>query len=131
MNMHQNARLTPKGREVLIRRLERGEHPRTRTRCEFSQLGPVKGKHSAEDLQSSLRAGLEYQRKGRAQSPDVGLPYSEFVLHGAGFPVTVKGEGVIAAIGISGSPSVQDHELSTATLAAHMSIARPALPHGS
>ena len=27
MNMHQNARLTPKGRELLIRRLERGEHP--------------------------------------------------------------------------------------------------------
>ena len=25
MNMHQNARLTPKGREVLVRRLERGE----------------------------------------------------------------------------------------------------------
>lgn len=27
MNMHQNARLTPKGRELLIERLERGEHP--------------------------------------------------------------------------------------------------------
>jgi transposase InsO family protein len=27
MNMHQNARLTPKGRELLIHRLERGEHP--------------------------------------------------------------------------------------------------------
>jgi len=27
MNMHQNARLTPKGREVLIARLERGERP--------------------------------------------------------------------------------------------------------
>jgi IS5 family transposase len=27
MNMHKNARLTPKGREVLIRRLERGERP--------------------------------------------------------------------------------------------------------
>jgi transposase InsO family protein len=26
MNMHQNARLTPKGREVLVKRLERGEH---------------------------------------------------------------------------------------------------------
>ena len=25
MNMHENARLTPKGREVLVRRLERGE----------------------------------------------------------------------------------------------------------
>ena len=27
MNIHKNARLTPKGREVLISRLERGEHP--------------------------------------------------------------------------------------------------------
>ena len=27
MNIHNNARLTPKGREVLISRLERGEHP--------------------------------------------------------------------------------------------------------
>ena len=27
MNMHQNARLTPKGRELLIERVERGEHP--------------------------------------------------------------------------------------------------------
>ncbi|MFP6708473.1 MAG: leucine zipper domain-containing protein, partial [Alphaproteobacteria bacterium] len=27
MNMHQNARLTPKGRELLIQRLERGKHP--------------------------------------------------------------------------------------------------------
>ena len=27
MNNHNNARLTPKGRELLIARLERGEHP--------------------------------------------------------------------------------------------------------
>ena len=27
MNMHHNARLTPKGRELLIQRLERGEQP--------------------------------------------------------------------------------------------------------
>ena len=27
MNMHHNARLTPKGRELLVGRLERGEHP--------------------------------------------------------------------------------------------------------
>jgi len=27
MNMHENARLMPKGRELLIERLERGEHP--------------------------------------------------------------------------------------------------------
>ena len=28
MNLHKNARLTPKGRELLIERLERGEHPK-------------------------------------------------------------------------------------------------------
>ncbi len=27
MNVHKNARLTPRGREVLVSRLERGEHP--------------------------------------------------------------------------------------------------------
>lgn len=27
MNIHKNARLTPKGRALLIARLERGEHP--------------------------------------------------------------------------------------------------------
>jgi transposase-like protein len=27
MNVHENAGLTPKGREILISRLERGEHP--------------------------------------------------------------------------------------------------------
>ena len=27
MNMHQNARLTPKGRELLIQRLECDQHP--------------------------------------------------------------------------------------------------------
>ncbi len=27
MNVHKNARLTPKGRELLIERLARGEHP--------------------------------------------------------------------------------------------------------
>ena len=27
MNVHENAGLTPRGREILISRLERGEHP--------------------------------------------------------------------------------------------------------
>lgn len=77
---------------------------------------------------SSLRAGLEYDLEGRVQWPDVGLPYSDFVLHGGGFPIAVKGVGVIAAIGVSGLPSVEDHELSTATLADHLGLKGIALP---
>lgn len=80
---------------------------------------------------SSMRAGLEYELAGRAQWPDVGLPYSDFVLHGGGFPVTVNGVGVIAAIGISGLPSIEDHELATATLAAHLGLAGITLSKGN
>lgn len=79
-------------------------------------------------FKSSMRAGLEYGLKGRAQWPDVGLRYEDFVLHGGGFPVSVKGVGVIAAIGVSGLPSRDDHELSTATLAAHLGLYDIALP---
>lgn len=71
-------------------------------------------------FKSSMRAGLEYELAGRAQWPDVGLPYSDFVLHGGGFPITVKSAGVSAAIGISGLPSIEDHELSTAALAEYV-----------
>lgn len=77
---------------------------------------------------SSMRMGLECQLAGRAQWPDVGLPHSDFVLHGGGFPVTVKSVGVVAAIGISGLPSIEDHELATAALAAHLGVERVALP---
>ena len=77
---------------------------------------------------SSMRAGLFYELEGRAQWPDVGLPYSDFVLHGGGFPVTVKGVGVVAAIGISGLPSIEDHEMATATLAEHIGVTLTPLP---
>ena len=77
---------------------------------------------------SSMRAGLEYAAKGRAQWPDAGLPHSDFVLHGGGFPVSVGGVGVVAAIAISGLPSIEDHRLATATLAAHLGVDDIALP---
>lgn len=79
-------------------------------------------------FKSSMRAGLEYDAEGRSQWPDVGLRYEDFVIHGGGFPVTVKGAGVIAAIGISGLPSIEDHGMATAALAAHLGIKLDALP---
>jgi len=79
-------------------------------------------------FKSSMRAGLEYGMQGRAQWPDVGLPFSDFVIHGGGYPVILKGAGVIAAIGVSGLPSIEDHEISTATLADHLGLTDIALP---
>lgn len=71
---------------------------------------------------SSLLVGLLQDRKGRVQWPDNGLPYEDFITHGGGFPVTVKSVGVVAAISISGLPSMEDHALVTSTLAAHLGI---------
>lgn len=95
---------------------------------ENEDWGRRKGNTVLRTYKSSMRAGLEYELEGRAQWPDVGLPYADFVLHGGGFPVTVRGVGVIAAIGISGLPSLQDHELATATLAALLRIDGISLP---
>ncbi|OUD10961.1 hypothetical protein BVC71_05730 [Marivivens niveibacter] len=77
---------------------------------------------------SSMRAGLEYNAEGREQWPDVGLRYEDFVIHGGGFPIFVKNAGFVAAIGISGLPSIEDHEISTATLAEWIGITLDPLP---
>ena len=84
---------------------------------ENEDWGRRKGNTVLRTYKSSMRAGLEYAAQGRVQWPDGGLPYSDFVVHGGGFPITVKGVGVVAAIGISGLPSIEDHRLATATLA--------------
>lgn len=98
---------------------------------ENEDWGRRKGNTVLRTYKSSLRAGLEFDLKGRAQWPDAGLPYSDFVLHGGGFPVTVRSAGVVAAIAISGLPSIEDHELSTAVLAAHLGLDGIALPRGT
>ena len=77
---------------------------------------------------SSMQVGMVYENRGLAQWPDMCLPYSDFAVAGGGFPVTVKDFGLVAAIGVSGLPSRDDHELSTATLAAHLGIKGIALP---
>lgn len=77
---------------------------------------------------SSMRVGLEHAQEGRSQWPDAGLHVSEFVTHGGGFPITVRQVGVVACIAISGLPSIDDHELSTATLADHLGLDGIALP---
>lgn len=76
---------------------------------------------------SSMRVGLQQKSEGRTQWPEGGLHPGEFVTHGGGFPVNVRRAGVVAAISISGLPSLQDHELSTAILADHLDISGIAL----
>ncbi|EBA05706.1 heme-degrading domain-containing protein [Sagittula stellata] len=92
------------------------------------EWGRRKGNTVLRTWKSSMRVGLELKRSGRVQWPDAGLAYEDFVDHGGGFPVTVGGMGVVAAIAVSGLPSIEDHQLAAATLAAHLGIAEIPLP---
>lgn len=60
-------------------------------------------------LKSTYRMVLEQQRPDRTFKPGEGLDISDYVLAGGGFPVTVKGAGVIGVIAVSGLPEREDH----------------------
>jgi uncharacterized protein (UPF0303 family) len=75
-------------------------------------------------LKSTYRMVLEQQRPDRTFKPGEGLDASDYVLAGGGFPVTVKGAGVVGVIAVSGLPERQDHQLIVDALCDHLGIKR-------
>lgn len=71
-------------------------------------------------LRSTYRMVLEQQRPDRTFKVGEGLDISDYVLAGGGFPVTVKGAGVIGVIAVSGLPERQDHEVVVEALCAEL-----------
>ncbi|TIQ41227.1 MAG: heme-degrading domain-containing protein [Mesorhizobium sp.] len=70
-------------------------------------------------LRSTYRMVLEQQRPDRTFKVGEGLDIADYVLAGGGFPVTLKGAGVIA---VSGLPERQDHGVVVDALCAHLGI---------
>lgn len=60
-------------------------------------------------LKSTYRMVLEQDRPDRTFRVCEGLDVADYVLAGGGFPVTVKGAGVIGVIAVSGLPERDDH----------------------
>lgn len=73
-------------------------------------------------LKSTYRMVLEQDRPDRSFKPGEGLDIADYVLAGGGFPVTVKGAGVIGCITVSGLPERQDHEVVAAALCEHLGL---------
>ena len=73
-------------------------------------------------LKSTYRLALEQGREDKTFPPGHGLAPSEFVLAGGGFPITVKGSGVVGVIAVSGLPQRQDHELIVSLLSNHLGL---------
>ncbi|MDR6590312.1 MULTISPECIES: heme-degrading domain-containing protein [Agrobacterium tumefaciens complex] len=65
---------------------------------------------------SSLQVRLEAERKGYDFNAKFGLPVSDFVASGGGFPLIIRGGTLIGSVGVSGLPDVEDHNLITLCL---------------
>jgi uncharacterized protein (UPF0303 family) len=73
-------------------------------------------------LKSTYRMVLEQQRPDRSFKPGEGLDISDYVLAGGGFPVTVRGAGVIGVIAASGLPEREDHGVVVDALCSHLGV---------
>ena len=78
-------------------------------------------------LKSTYRMVLEQDRPDRTFKPGAGLSSADYVLAGGGFPVTVKGAGVIGVIAVSGLPEREDHGIVVEAVALHLGIDAKAL----
>lgn len=78
-------------------------------------------------LKSTYRLVLEQQRPDRTFKPGAGLDSADYVLAGGGFPITVKGAGVIGVIAVSGLPEREDHGVVAEAIARHLGLDAKAL----
>ena len=65
---------------------------------------------------SSLRVRLEAASRGYDFNAKFGLPVTEYVASGGGFPLILTGGTLVGSVAVSGLPDVQDHTLITETL---------------
>ncbi len=65
---------------------------------------------------SSLRVRLEAAARGYDFNAKFGLPVTEYVASGGGFPLFLKGGTLVGSVAVSGLPDVEDHALITETL---------------
>ncbi|PDQ20361.1 hypothetical protein CN311_14430 [Mesorhizobium sanjuanii] len=73
-------------------------------------------------LKSTYRMVLEQQRPDRSFKVGEGLDIADYVMAGGGFPITVKGAGVVGVIAVSGLPEREDHGVVVDALCEHLGI---------
>ena len=75
-------------------------------------------------LRSSYRMVLE---RGEAPfPPQAGADPADFVIAGGGFPISVKGAGIVGVLTISGLPGRRDHGVAVDALCDHLGLDKSA-----
>lgn len=65
---------------------------------------------------------LVLERGEEPFSPQSGADPADFVIAGGGFPIRVKGAGIIGCLTISGLPGRDDHSVAVAAISAHLGL---------
>lgn len=75
--------------------------------------------------------GRKLEREGATLSGKHGLSETDYVAHGGGFPVVLRGTGLVGSIVFSGLPQRDDHNLVIEALAELTGLNVPRLPDGT
>lgn len=71
---------------------------------------------------SSYRVGREFALKGKVFDASRGVTLADYAPQGGGFPIHVKGTGVVGAITVSGIPEREDHGFVVQALCRHLGV---------
>lgn len=71
---------------------------------------------------SSYRVGREYALKGNSFDASRGLDLKDFAPQGGGFPIHIKGTGVVGAVTVSGIPQREDHGFVVRNLCKYLNV---------
>lgn len=77
---------------------------------------------------SSYAVGRMLERDGQTMIAPHGLSDHDYVAHGGGFPIWVRGVGCVGSVIVSGLPQREDHALVVAAIANVLGVDAPALP---
>ena len=76
---------------------------------------------------STYAVGRKLEREGATLTSKHALPEADFVAHGGGFPLFLKGTGAIGSVIFSGLPQREDHNLVVAALSTLLQLEVPRL----
>jgi uncharacterized protein (UPF0303 family) len=76
---------------------------------------------------SSYAVGRQLERDGETMEGRHGLALADYAAHGGGFPVWVRGVGVVGSAIVSGMPQRDDHNLVVAAMAKVLGVEVPVL----
>lgn len=72
--------------------------------------------------QSSLAMRVRFEEQGTDFHAATGLPESDYATYGGGFPLMVRGVGMVGVMGVSGLPHLEDHRLIVESIAEHLAV---------